>query len=212
MRTSTITGALLISGLALAGCSPAERASEQPPAPGTPPPAAEIQPAQAGGPEAPSEVPPTNTDHEFAQQLLSYDKQAKELTDVTKRSSTEEGTRQLAERWEKAQEPLKNRVEGWLKANPEQGSGSAPEDQNVGEMTRMPPVEQGAVAHLQETNGEEFEHLLAVNMAEHLDHTVEMARTELEDGSSQPMRDLAEHLIQTREPFLKQAKELEKQL
>ncbi|TWF93431.1 DUF305 domain-containing protein [Saccharopolyspora dendranthemae] len=37
MRKSTIIGAVLVGGIALAGCTPAEYDSDQPPAPGTPP-------------------------------------------------------------------------------------------------------------------------------------------------------------------------------
>ncbi len=37
MRKSTIIGAVLVGGIALAGCTPAEYDSNQPPAPGTPP-------------------------------------------------------------------------------------------------------------------------------------------------------------------------------
>ena len=212
MRTGMIIGALLVSGLAVTGCTPSEEASPQPPAPATPPPADAIAPAQAGGPEAPNEVSPTNTDREFAQQLLSFDKQAKELTDLAKRSSEDEGVQQLAERLEKLQEPLQDRVDQWLQSTRGQGSASAPENQNVGEMTKMPPVEQEAVTTLPEFTGEEFERQLARTLGEHLEHTVEMAHTELEDGSVKPMRDLAEQLVETREPLVKEAKELQAHL
>lgn len=211
MRTGTIIGALLVSGLAVAGCTPSEEASQQPPSPGTPA-GEKIAPAQVGGPEAPNSVAPTTTDHEFAQQLLSYDKQAKELTDLAKRSSEEEGLKQLAERLEELQEPLQDRVDQWLQTTRDQGSAIAPENQNVGEMTKMPPVEQEAVHGIQEARGDEFERQLALVLSEHIDHTVEMAHTELDDGVAPPMRDLAEHLVKTREPLVKQGEELQAHL
>lgn len=211
MRTGTIIGALLVSGLAVAGCTPSEEASQQPPTPGTPA-GEKVAPAQVGGPEAPNSVPPANTDHEFAQQLLSYDKQAKELADLAKRSSEDEGVKQLAERLEKLQEPIQHRVDHWLQTTRGQGAASAPENQDVGEMTKMPPVEQGALRGVQETRGDEFERQLALVLSEHIEHTVEMAHTELEDGVAPPMRDLAELLIETREPLVKQGEELQAHL
>ncbi len=212
MRTGMIIGALLVSGLAVTGCVPSEEASPQPPAPGTPPPADAIAPAQVGGPEAPNKVPPANTDREFAQQLLAFNTQSKELTDLAKRASEEEGVQHLAERLEKQQQPLQNRLDQWLRSARGQGSASAPQDQNVGDMIKMPPVEQEAVTTLHEFTGEEFERHLARTLGQHLEHTVEMAHTELEDGSTKPMRDLAEHLVETREPLVKEAKELQAHL
>ncbi len=211
MRTGTIIGALLVSGLAVAGCTPSEQTSQQPPGPGTPPPAGSIAPAQAGGPEAPNELPPDHTDREFAQQLLAFNTQSKELTDLAKRSSEEEGVQRLAERVEKLQQPLQHRLEQWLSTRG-QGSGPAPENQNVGEMIKMPAVEKGAVLHLTETTGDEFERQFALTMGEHLEHTVDMARTELEDGVAEPMRALAAQLIETREPLIEQAEELQAHL
>lgn len=211
MRTGTIIGALLVSGLAVAGCTPSEEASQQPPTPGTPA-GEKVAPAQVGGPEAPNSVAPAHTDHEFAQQLLSYDKQAKELTDLAKRSSDDEGVKQLAERLEQLQQPIQGRVEQWLQTRRDQGPASAPENRNVGEMTKMPPVEQGAMQGVTETRGEEFERQLALVLSEHIEHTVEMAHTELEDGVAPPMRDLAEELIKTREPLVKQGEELQAHL
>lgn len=39
---STIIGAVLVGGLALAGCTPSEKPSEMPASPGTPPPGAPV--------------------------------------------------------------------------------------------------------------------------------------------------------------------------
>ncbi len=49
MRKSTIIGVLLACGLAVAGCTPSERPSNQPPAPGTPPPTTGVHQAPAQG-------------------------------------------------------------------------------------------------------------------------------------------------------------------
>ncbi|MBQ0926823.1 DUF305 domain-containing protein [Saccharopolyspora endophytica] len=81
MRKSTIIGAVLVGGIALAGCTPAEYDSDQPPAPGTPPADAPKMAGQASTGEHGASGP--------AAQLLSNRQQVLALAElgVTKASS-----------------------------------------------------------------------------------------------------------------------------
>ncbi|MCC5698448.1 DUF305 domain-containing protein, partial [Klebsiella pneumoniae] len=93
MRKSTIIGAVLAGGLALAGCTPSEEPSDQPPAPGTPPPAT-AQPQREQGQAQDGQH--TSTDVEFANQLLSNNEQLLQLADLANRNAESPQLKSLA--------------------------------------------------------------------------------------------------------------------
>lgn len=97
MRKSAIIGAVLLGGIALAGCSPAEYTSEQPPAPGTPPPNA---PKRVADP-AKSETEASG----LAAKLLTNREQLKQLAELAGRNSQNPQLKQLAADLNGALEP-----------------------------------------------------------------------------------------------------------
>ncbi|TDC89979.1 DUF305 domain-containing protein [Saccharopolyspora aridisoli] len=100
MRKSTIIGAVLVGGIALAGCTPAEYDSDQPPAPGTPPADAPKMAGQAStgehGASGPAAQLLSNRQQVLALAELAVTKatspQAKEVAAELKQSATEQVT------------------------------------------------------------------------------------------------------------------------
>ncbi|WP_461142717.1 DUF305 domain-containing protein [Salinifilum aidingensis] len=95
MRRSTIIGAVLAGGLALAGCSPSEEPSEMPPAPGTPPPHAQESAQGAGNAEGGEGEQASG--REFQQQLVASQQRVVELAEIG-RQSQDQQISELADR------------------------------------------------------------------------------------------------------------------
>lgn len=88
MRKSTIIGAVLIGGIALAGCSPAEYTSEQPPGPGTPP---------ANAPQRVADPAKAETEaHGPAAKLLLNREQLNQLAELAEANAQSPQIKQLA--------------------------------------------------------------------------------------------------------------------
>jgi hypothetical protein len=90
VRKSAIIGAVLLGGIALAGCSPAEYDSEQPPAPGTPPAEAPKRVADPAKAEAESEASGP------AAKLLINREMLNQLTELAERNSQNPQIKRLA--------------------------------------------------------------------------------------------------------------------
>ncbi|RRO15686.1 DUF305 domain-containing protein [Saccharopolyspora rhizosphaerae] len=88
MRKSTIIGAVLVGGIALAGCTPAEYDSDQPPAPGTPPADAPKMAGQASSGEHGASGP--------AAQLLSNRQQVLSLAQLATTKATSPQAKEVA--------------------------------------------------------------------------------------------------------------------
>ncbi len=86
MRRSTIIGAVLAGGLALAGCSPSEEASDMPPAPGTPP-AHAPERAQNAGEGGEGEQA---SGQQFQQQLVASQRRVLGLAEIGQQSQNQQ--------------------------------------------------------------------------------------------------------------------------
>lgn len=208
MRRSTIIGALLAGGLALAGCTPSEEPSNVPPAPGTPPPpTAAAASGHEGSPGAEGEH--TGTDKEFAQHMLAHHEQALELAKLATQNGQRPEVKDLAARIEQAQAPEVAQIRAWMSHTQGQGSGSAPEDQEPGEQQDMGMQSPQTMQALRQAQGAEFDRQWTQAMLDHHEGALQMARTELEEGSAQEMRDLAEKIIATQQAEIDELKKLQ---
>ncbi|QGK69021.1 DUF305 domain-containing protein [Allosaccharopolyspora coralli] len=219
MRRTMIIGALLAGGLALAGCAPSTEApSSNPPAPGTPPPPSEIAPAgpensqgsgdeqgQGQGPgqgEGAGEGP-SSTDQQFAQMMVPHHEQALELSELATSTSQNPQVRDLASRIAQAQGPEIGQMRAWL--GEQQGQGG--ETPQQGGMSGM--VSPEAMDALRQASGEEFDRLWIEAMIQHHEGAVEMAQTQLEEGSDPRMRGLAEQIVGAQEAELQELRSLQ---
>lgn len=206
MRTPTILGVLLAGGIALAGCTPSQGPSDQPPAPGTPPPQSAILPASNGGPK-PDESPQA-VDREFATQLISHHEVASQLFDLDKHGAQVEGFKEYGEQVEKTEQPLVDQARGWLGQHAGEEAVKAAVEPAVGTTTWMPPANTKMVTALSEARGKTFEATFADSMYEHSDQMVEMAHAELGHGSDPQLKALAQQIADKYQPLREQAEEL----
>lgn len=207
MRKSTITGVLAASVLALTGCSSNEQPADLTPGHGTPPPPSAIAPADGSG-HGDQKV---NTDLQFAQQMLTHHEVEKQLLEVALKNSQNEQVRSLAESMEAERGAQIDKIRAWLKAQGQ--SGVAPEDVGAGEDSLMPGTEvEKALAKMEEAQQGQFAPLWVDAMITHHEAVIEMARIELEKGSSPELKGAAEHILTTRETELGELEKLRESL
>ncbi|MCI2420294.1 DUF305 domain-containing protein [Saccharopolyspora sp. K220] len=191
MRRSTIIGAVLVGGLALAGCTPSEEPSDQPPAPGTPPPATA---QQHTGHSAGSTGEHTETDREFAQQLLANRQQVLELAGLAASNAQSAEVKALATELQQAAQPQVDRLNAFLSSAAGQQSGSAPEDEadDTDDAGLQTPQQ---LQELQQLSGAEFDEQWQQAMLSLQQSAGQLARIQQEEGSAQEMRTLAEEFV-----------------
>ncbi|RKT83139.1 Uncharacterized conserved protein, DUF305 family [Saccharopolyspora antimicrobica] len=189
MRRSTIIGAVLIGGLALAGCTPAEAPSDQPPAPGTPPPAtAQHNAGQHGAGEH------SETDREFAQQLLANRQQVLELTQLAQSNAQSADAKALAGELQQSAQLQVGQLNAFLTSAAGQESGSAPEDTaDQADGTGQQSTQQ--LDQLKQVTGAQFDQQWKQAVQALEQSAAQLARSEQEEGQSQAMRKLAEDFL-----------------
>ncbi|SDR20866.1 Uncharacterized conserved protein, DUF305 family [Actinopolyspora saharensis] len=212
MRNSTIIGILGAAAvLALTGCSPNyEQASEQKPAAGTPPPASAIAPVEESSSEG-AEATSGNTDLEFAQQMVAHHRAEQELLEVALNNASRQNVTDLAERLEQQHGENVEQLESWLS---ERGEGEVTaEDLEAGQNTRMPSADvSGEITELEEAQRGQFPGLWVKAMIEHHESVVEMAETELDQGSDERVKSVAQRILDSRQEELDELKQLREQL
>lgn len=207
MRRSTIIGAVLAGGLALAGCTPSEEPSTQPPAPGTPQPATAQAPGGAGeSGEGGSEH--TGTDQEFAQQLLTHHQQLAEISSLASQNSQKPQVQQLGAEILRTQQSEIGEIETWLASTSGQESGSAPEDA-AGSGAEIPGLQpQATVDQLRQAKGPAFDQQWKQAVIALQEGSLQMAQAELDEGSAEQMRTLAEKIVGSRQADIDKLKAL----
>ncbi|TDD54350.1 DUF305 domain-containing protein [Saccharopolyspora elongata] len=191
MRRSTIIGAVLAGGLALAGCTPSEEPSDQPPGPGTPPPATAQQ--HAGQGHAPAGEH-TATDREFAQQLLANRQQVLNLAELAGTSAQSAEVKTLAAEFKQAAQPQVDQLTAFLNSATGQQSGSSPEDE-AGDSADAGLQTDQQLQQISKLSGAQFDQQWKQAMLSLQQGAGNLARTEQEEGSAQQMRKLAEELV-----------------
>jgi uncharacterized protein (DUF305 family) len=204
VRRSTIIGAVLVGGLALAGCTPSEKPSDAPPAPGTPPPA---NAQEHGGGHAAAGDEHSSTDREFAQRMLVHHERVVQLAALAGTNSQKNDLKTLAGRIRQEQQPEIDLIKGWLAGAGGQASASAPEDDRNGEP--MAPVPAADIAQkLQQVRGADFDRQWIQAMLDLQGAELQISRTQIEEGSAEQMRDLAEKVVATQQADIDEIKKL----
>lgn len=211
MRRSTIIGALLAGGLALTGCTPSEEPSDQPPAPGTPPPATAQAHSGSGHSEGEGvgEGSHTSTDQEFAQQLLTHHEQLVEIVGLANQNSQNPQVKQLASEIQQAQQAEIEEIKTWLASTEGKESASAPEDTAAGASSEVPGLQQPAVVdQLRAARGPAFDQQWKQAVIALQEGALQLAQTELDEGSAEQMRSLAEKIAGSRQAEIDKVKSL----
>ncbi|EQD82963.1 uncharacterized protein (DUF305 family) [Saccharopolyspora erythraea NRRL 2338] len=197
VRRSTIIGAVLAGGLALAACSPGEEAA--PPAPGTPPPATAQEHADHGG-----NTEHSATDQEFARQFLAHQGQILDLAELASEQSTNAQVKTLAGQIQQAQKPELDAVNNWLESSSGQESGSAPEDNAAEQAPGGTLLSDQRIQQISALQGPEFDKQWAQAMVGLHEAVLGLARTELEEGSAEELRGICERVISSQQAELQQ--------
>ncbi|MGW1682621.1 DUF305 domain-containing protein [Saccharopolyspora sp. NPDC002376] len=193
MRRSTIIGAVLIGGLALAGCTPAEAPSDQPPSPGTPPSATAQQ--HAGQHEAGEH---SETDREFAQQLLANRKQVVELAQLAQSNGQGAETKALATQLQQSAQLQVTQLDAFLASAAGQPSDSGPADATDAQGLQT----QQQLDQLKQLQGAQFDQQWKQAVQALEQSAGQLARSEQEEGQAQAMRKLAEDFVANQQDVL----------
>lgn len=166
MRRSTIIGAVLAGGLALAGCSPSYEDSDVPPAPGTPPPNA--------GPAAnePGEPTDQESDFEFTQQLTASQQWTVELAQVAEQQGEDPALTGLATQIQQQARSTLDEVPG--------EASEAPEDPATEATESLP--DQTDIDQLAELSGAEFEQRWTSMMTNLQQFTLQLADNQVDQS------------------------------
>ncbi|RKN12437.1 DUF305 domain-containing protein [Streptomyces radicis] len=161
-------------------------------------------------PEAAGSAPATSGEHNaadiaFAQGMIPHHRQAVDMADLAPEQGASDEVLALAERIRAAQDPEIETLSGWLAAwgepVPEEGMDHAGHD-----MGGMMSAEE--MAELENATGAAFDAAFLAMMVQHHEGAVEMAGTELADGSYPPALDLAEDIVASQSAEIDQMNEM----
>lgn len=152
--------------------------------------------------------PPVADEHNaadirFAQEMIPHHRQAVDMAALVPSHSSDPRVLDLAARIQQAQDPEITAMTGWLQA----WGAPVPEDtghsgMDHGSMPGMMTDED--MAELEAAQGTEFDRMWLQMMIAHHEGAVQMARTELAEGSNPQARTLAQQIIDTQQAEIQQ--------
>ena len=136
----------------------------------------------------------TGTDQEFARRLLAHHQLLLEATSLAQ-DSGEQRVATFAARIAPERQAEADELTAWLTAVEGAPSGSAPEDLVAEEDEQSGLPHPGLVEQLRTARGTEFTAPFKQVVAELYDCSEQLAQSELQEGSAEQMRALAEHTL-----------------
>lgn len=144
----------------------------------------------------------------FAQAMIPHHEQAIEMAKLVPSRASDEKVVKLAEQIEQAQDPEIQKLTSWLK----EWGAPAPEDgMDHGDMGdgAMPGMMSDAdMAKLEQAKGAEFDRMWMQMMIKHHEGAIEMAKSELKDGSHSGAKSMAQEIIDGQQAEIDTMKEL----
>ncbi|WP_040790678.1 DUF305 domain-containing protein [Nocardia paucivorans] len=142
-----------------------------------------------------------DADIAFAQEMIPHHRQAIEMAALVPSRSTDPRILDLANRIRAAQEPEITTMTTWLRS---WGVAAPPTDEHDGMDHGDTPMMPGMMTdeqmdRLEAATGAEFDRLWLTGMIAHHRGAVDMARTELTEGSNPEAEDLARQIIETQQ-------------
>lgn len=130
-----------------------------------------------------------SADIKFAQEMIPHHEQALDMAKLVAERSDNVQVRDLAEAIEQAQDPEIEAMSGWLEA----WNAEMPSHEGHREMAGM--MSGDDMAALANAAGPEFDRMWLRMMIEHHEGAIEMAKTELANGSNADAKRLASEII-----------------
>jgi uncharacterized protein (DUF305 family) len=162
---------------------------------------------QGGGDQdqgtAPAQAAPSDADITFAQNMIPHHQQAIEMAKLVDSHTDRPELRELADSIESSQSQEITQLEGWLRswgkpATPPEGHGGHGDSEMPGMMS------DADMRRLMEATGTEFDLAFVELMAVHHQGAIDMANTELKDGSLPEVTRLAQQIIDTQQDEIEQ--------
>ncbi|MFF4582474.1 DUF305 domain-containing protein [Streptomyces sp. NPDC001389] len=141
----------------------------------------------------------------FAQRMIPHHRQAIVMAQMARSHDSSPEVKALAERIQKAQAPEIRTMTGWLEAWGEpvpRGMGSMEDMAGMGQgdddATSMPGMmHKTQMRGLDRASGRAFDTMFLTMMIEHHEGAIDMAKSELRQGSYDPTKDLATDIIRS---------------
>lgn len=145
-----------------------------------------------------------DSDVTFTHMMIPHHEQAVTMTELAPERAGDE-VQALAEEIQAAQGPEIEQMNALLESWGQE-SVQDMEDMDHDDMTGMMSDEQ--MTELEEAEGEEFDTMFLQMMIEHHEGAVEMAQTELDEGTNPEARDLAQQIIEDQNTEIEQMNEM----
>jgi uncharacterized protein (DUF305 family) len=162
---------------------------------------------QGGGDQeqgtAPAEAAPSDADVTFTQNMIPHHQQAIEMAKLVDSHTDRPELHKLADSIETSQSQEITQMRGWLRswgkpATPSEGHGGHGDTEMPGMMS------EADMRRLMEATGAEFDLAFVEMMAAHHQGAIDMANTELKDGSLPEATRLAQQIIDTQQQEIDQ--------
>ena len=152
---------------------------------------------------APVEAAPNDADVTFTQNMIPHHQQAIEMAKLVDSHTDRPELPKLADSIESSQSQEITQLQGWLRswgtpATPLEGHGGHGDTEMPGMMS------EADMSRLMEATGPEFDLAFVEMMAAHHQGAIDMANTELKDGSLPEVTRLAEQIIATQQDEIDQ--------
>jgi uncharacterized protein (DUF305 family) len=154
---------------------------------------------------APAEAAPSDADITFTQNMIPHHQQAIEMAKLVDSHTDLPELREFADSIQSSQRQEITQLQGWLRtwgkpATPSEGHGGHGDTEMPGMMT------EADMRRLMESTGTEFDLAFVEMMAAHHQGAIDMAKTELKDGSLPEVTRLAQQIIDTQQVEIEQLK------
>jgi uncharacterized protein (DUF305 family) len=152
---------------------------------------------------APAEAAPNDADVTFTQNMIPHHQQAIEMAQLVDTHTDRPELRKLADSIQSSQRQEITQLQGWLRSwgkpmTPSEGHGGHGDTEMPGMMS------EADMRRLMAATGTEFDLAYVDMMATHHQGAIDMANTELKDGSLPQVTRLAEQIIDTQQDEIDQ--------
>jgi uncharacterized protein (DUF305 family) len=156
----------------------------------------------------PATAAPNDADVTFTQNMIPHHQQAIEMAKLVDAHTTRPELRTLAEDITTSQGQEVSLMQGWLRS---WGKPATPEGMDHGGMQMPGTMSEAEMRQLKATNGEDFDLMFLDMMTAHHEGAIEMANTELRDGSLPEVKQLAQQIIKAQQGEIDQFEQWKKE-
>ncbi|NIJ12603.1 uncharacterized protein (DUF305 family) [Saccharomonospora amisosensis] len=144
-----------------------------------------------------------DSDIMFAQQMIPHHEQAVDMAELALRHATDPVVKDLAKRIKGAQDPEIQQLAGMLRKWGAPGESDMP-GMDHGSMSEPGTMSDQEMEQLEQASGSEFDVMWTRMMIRHHQGAVEMAKTELREGSDAEAKALARRIVDAQEAEIRE--------